>query len=160
MATLTEKQQMIKQVLGSTESIRKFVQDEGISIIDLKGYISRLEAVEKVLEESKKKEAKRDALTKLDSIRAELALNGFSKDEIDNILGAGGSGTDDSGAKRGGVKGVVRPKYIFPLLDGSSSEPISTVGNRKEDSPVMQACKAKGYSKLSEWVIGDNISPV
>lgn len=159
MATLTEKQEAVKEILGSTDSIRKFVQDGGIHLEDLRTYISRLEAVEKLLEESKKKEAIENAKAKLDSAREELALSGFSKSEIASILGVGTTskqGPEENNKKRGASKGIVRAKYIFPLLDGTESEPLAVQGKRKTDSPVMLACIAAGYESLSAWVKGDS----
>lgn len=157
MATLTEKHKVVKEVLGSTESIRKFVQDEDIHLEDLRVYISRLENVEKSLEESKKKEAIENAKAKLDSAREELALSGFSKSEIENILGVpSNQGFEEGSKKRGASKGIVRAKYIFPLLDGTESEALAVQGKRKKDSPVMLACLAAGYESLSAWVKGDS----
>lgn len=167
MATLTEKQEAVKEILGSKESIRKFVRDGGIHLEDLENYSALILAV--VLEE---KEAKRNQI-KLDAqkeqerlidenqkLREKMALAGFNTQEINEALGVPLNSkskhtSDGDSKKRGALKGIVRAKYIFPLLDGTKSEPLAIQGQRKKDSPVMLACVAAGYDSLSAWVKGD-----
>jgi uncharacterized protein Smg (DUF494 family) len=165
MVTLTEKQEAMKEILGSKESIRKFVRDEGIHTEDLENYASFILAVVLEEKEAKKNKIKLDAkkeqerlIVENQKLRDTLALAGFNAQEIDETLGAQlslGRNVDSGSKKRGASKGIVRAKYIFPLLDGTESEPMAVQGNRKNDSPAMLACVAAGYDSLSAWVKGD-----
>lgn len=158
MATLTEKQEAVKEVLGSTDAIRNFVRDNEIHLEELRGYISRLESVVKSLEETKKREAIETAKTRLEQLRSELALSGLSGEEIASLLGLGNSATKEpSKSER---KGAPKAKYIFPLGNNRYSEPTVTTGVKKEDSELMIACKAAGYEKLSDWVKADNFQTI
>lgn len=160
MATLAEKQEAVKEILGSRESLRRFVKDAEIHIEDLETYSAIILSI--ILEEKEARvvKVKRDAQNTIQKLREQMALAGLTSDEIDDALGVSSSERNKQSfggvsKKRGASKGIVRAKYIFPLLDGTESEPLAVQGNRKSDSPVMLACTAAGYTSLSAWVKGD-----
>lgn len=179
MATLTEKQEAIKAVLGSTEAIRKFVQEEDIHLEELRTYISNLSSVVTALEEEKKQEAIDSVKSKLEAFRAELALSGLNQTEINNILGIGKTPSGEK-PKKGESKAEVKKvqyKFVWTKEDGSEGSATRGTKGPLHDAEMKAYMKSKGYfakdikgnvifedgvekTSLQAWVNAEGLEPV
>lgn len=179
MATLTENQQAIKSVLGSTEAIRKFVQDEEIKLEALRTYASNLASVIESLDAEAKDAVKDEAKALLEKARTMLALKNFDPSEINNILGIGNTSSGDK-PKKGEPKPEVKKvqyKFVWTKEDGSEGSVTRGTKGPLHDAEMKAYMKDKGYfakdikgnviledgvekTSLQAWVNAEGLEPV
>lgn len=181
MATLTEKQETMKEVLGSTNSIRKFVQDGNISLENLRMYISGLQSVVTSLEEAEEKEAIETAKAELASIREKLALKNFTPERINDILGVSNT-SSSSESKKDKTKSdsntvSVQYKFTWTKEDGTPETKVRATKGPVNDEGMKAYMMEKGYfatkengefildngvkkTSLQAWVKAENLQPV
>lgn len=171
MATLTEKQEAVKEILGSTDSIRKFVQAEGIHLEELKGYVNLLQIVIKEEEEKARVELDKEIESTFSIMRAKLIDFGYTPDEADKRLGKNSSGSESKSGNSKTNSIPVKYKFSWTKKDGSKDEKERGVkGQIKDESMkaymdekeyfnIDEKTKNKSYS-LQKWVNAEGLKPV
>ncbi|WP_429025308.1 hypothetical protein [Aeromonas media] len=171
MATLTEKQEAVKEILGSTDSIRDFVQDKKINLEELKGYLNKIQSVIKEEEDKEKIKLDKEIETTLSILRAKLINLGYKSDEADKKLGKSPSDSDPNKDKGESKPSPVRYKFSWVKQDGTPSEKERGVQGQIKDEDMKAYMDDKGYFSIDEktqkktyslqkWVSTEGLRPV
>lgn len=171
MATLTEKHDAVKDILGSTEAIRGFVQDKEISLEELKGYLNKIQSVIKEEEEKAKIVLDKEIETTLSTLRAKLINLGYKTDEADEKLGLTSSGSGPNKDKGPSKTSPVRYKFSWVKRDGTPDEKERGVKGQIKDEDMKAYMDEKGYFhidaktnekvySLQTWVNKENLLAV
>ena len=166
MATLTEKQEAVKEVLGSKSSIRRFAADTNLHLEDLKRFITLIQGVIDDEEEAKKKLADNVAKS-MQELRVKLVGGGYSETEATKMLAALSNNSDvqvTSGSNSvdgGKVKAdrATLKKYEFEFTwKGKDYKATRTAGGRLTDE-WKEYMSEKGYftkDEKGEFILDDN----